>query len=311
MSALSFIHHPDTGNHDTGPGHPERPERLTHLVGHLLDSDLWRRMEHHRPDPCSRENILRVHPESYVHWIEDSIESGVGLLDSGDTRVSSGSLKAALLAAGGACLAVDRACGAERHHAFAAGRPPGHHAETTKAMGFCLFNNVAVAARYAQARYGVGKVAIVDWDVNHGNGTQEIFWSDPSVLYVSTHQFPLWPGSGSPHEQGEGAGAGLTLNCPMPPGSGEDEYAAVFQDKIIPALRAFKPDLLMISAGFDAHHDDPLANILLRDSSFGMLTRMLLAVRPEAGIVSVLEGGYNLDALARSVEIHLRTLLEA
>jgi len=306
--SVGFIYHADTLKHDTGPGHPERPERLVHLLKHLESTDLWTTLLRQQPEPCPRELVLHVHPERYVSWIEKSIENEVGLLDSGDTRVSSGSLRAALLAAGGACGAVDAACGEGRMHAFAAGRPPGHHAETQKAMGFCLFNNVAIAARYAQSRYGVERIAIVDWDVHHGNGTQEIFWKDPSVFYVSTHQFPLWPGSGSPAERGGGAGEGYTLNCPMPPGSGEDEYARVFSDAVLPSLTGFQPDLLMISAGFDAHHDDPLANINLRDASFGMLTRMISDVRTESGIVSVLEGGYDLGALGRSAEAHLRVL---
>ena len=308
---LAFIHHPDAAKHDTGPGHPERPERLAHLVDHIRGTDLWGKMEHPNPKPVQEDHLLRVHPRQYVEWVEHSIASGVGLLDSGDTRVSSGSSHAARLAAGGACAAVDAACGTSRSHAFSASRPPGHHAETSKAMGFCLFNNIAVAARYAQTVYGVEKVSIVDWDVHHGNGTQEIFWTDPSVQYISTHQFPLWPGSGSPTERGGEAGEGYTLNCPMPPGSGEDEYAVVFRDAVLPALMSFGPDLVMISAGFDAHHDDPLANILLRDASFALLTRMITEVRTDAGIVSILEGGYDLDALAKSTEAHLRVLLDS
>ncbi len=305
---LSFIYHPDTLTHDTGPGHPERPDRLKYLISHLMGTDLWSTMEHLRPDAAPRERLLRVHPEEYVAWVEKSIADGTTLLDSGDTHVSQGSFRAALLAAGGACFAVDRACGDDKVHAFCAGRPPGHHAGTRTAMGFCLFNNVAIAARYAQERYGVGRVAVVDWDVHHGNGTQDIFWKDPSVLYISTHQFPLWPGTGTRDERGSGEGEGYTLNIPMSPGSGEDAYSAAFRDSVIPAMTAFEPDLIIISAGFDAHEDDPLANIQLRDESFAMLTTMVADVPTEAGIVSVLEGGYDLRALAKSVELHLRIL---
>lgn len=310
--SLAFLYAPDVLGHDTGPDHPERPARLSHLVSHLMGTDLWGRMKHLIPDEARREHLLRVHPERYVSWVAASVLEGRTLLDSGDTRISAGSWRAALLAAGGALLAVDLACGSNVTHAFSAARPPGHHAETSKAMGFCLFNNVAIAARYAQAVYGVGKVAIVDWDVHHGNGTQEIFWEDPSVLYISTHQFPLWPGTGAASETGGGKGKGFTLNCPMRPGSGEREYVRVFEETILPALRLFGPDMLMISAGFDAHRADPLANINLETSSYDTLTRMVLneAVRDGGpGVVSILEGGYDLDALAESTEGHLRALL--
>jgi acetoin utilization deacetylase AcuC-like enzyme len=198
------------------------------------------------------------------------------------------------------------------HIAFCAGRPPGHHAETARVMGFCLFNNIAIGARYVQAKYGIERIAIVDWDVHHGNGTQEIFYDDPSVLYISLHQFPLWPGTGAVTETGSGKGEGFTLNCPMTPGSGEKEYLEAFRNRILPALHKFRPQLLMISAGFDAHKDDPLANIQLTEDSFATMTSMLMEISSKycgGKIISVLEGGYDLRALARSVEAHLTTLI--
>ncbi|MEK6649724.1 MAG: histone deacetylase [Bacteroidota bacterium] len=311
MAQVSFIYHPDVLLHDTGPGHPERRERLESLVSHLMSSDLWGRIDHVRPEEAPVDAITAVHSERYVEEVIRKIRIGETLLDDGDTRVSAGSSRAALLAAGAAMQAVDVACSGERRHAFSAMRPPGHHAETSRAMGFCVFNNVAVAARHAQRRHGLERIAIVDWDVHHGNGTEEIFWRDPSVLYVSLHQYPLWPGTGAENDVGEGDGKGMTLNCPMRPGSGEKEYEQAFREKVIPTLMSFAPDLLLISAGFDAHRDDPLANMNLTESSFGLLTRMLaevVAASTTRGIVSVLEGGYDLRALGGSVETHLRAL---
>lgn len=229
------------------------------------------------------------------------------MLDDGDTHASQESFDVAMLAAGAVLGAVDAVLAGDLDGAFCAVRPPGHHAEHDRPMGFCLFNNVAVGARYAQSRHGIAKVAILDWDVHHGNGTQHIFESDPSVLYISLHQYPWYPGTGAKEETGVGAGKGFTMNFPMPAGTEEEAYLQVFTDQIVPALQTFDPGLLIVSAGFDAHREDPLADIRLTESSFATFTQMIAGIAP---VVSVLEGGYNLDATAKSVEHHLRSLAE-
>jgi acetoin utilization deacetylase AcuC-like enzyme len=311
MNNVGFIYHPDYLKHDTGSGHPERPDRLRALVKHLLGTELWKKLHHLQPTAPAVEWLTAVHPESYVKSIEQQCRSGVRILDFGDTRVCRDSYDVALLAVGGVLLGVDRVISGELSSAFCAVRPPGHHAETQTAMGFCLFNNIAIGARYAQKKHGLERVAILDWDVHHGNGTQEIFYDDPTVLYISLHQYPYYPGSGAASETGSGAGVGYTVNCPMPAGSGWKEYEAAFRSTILPALHRFQPQLLMISAGFDAHRDDPLAHIQLTDDSFAEMTKMMMEIASaycNGKIVSVLEGGYHLEALARSVERHLQEL---
>jgi acetoin utilization deacetylase AcuC-like enzyme len=229
------------------------------------------------------------------------------MLDGGDTYASPASYDVASLAAGSVTGAIDAVLGGEVRAAFCAIRPPGHHAERDQAMGFCLFNNAAVGARYAQRRRGVGRVAILDWDVHHGNGTQHLFEDDPSVLYISLHQYPFYPGTGAAAERGRGEGEGLTVNIPLPAGTGEDEYRSAFVERVVPALREYAPGLLIISAGFDAHRDDPLADMRLTDTSYRELTLLVAGIAP---LVSVLEGGYNLAALSVSVGEHLRALME-
>jgi len=311
VSKLGFFYHPDYLLHDTGIGHPERPDRLRHLVRHLLERAIWKEMNHHRPNAAGVEWISMVHPEEYIRSIEEKCKSGETVLDSGDTHVCRESYAVALLAAGAVLEAIDKVIGGVLKRTFCAVRPPGHHAERKTAMGFCLFNNVAIGARYAQKRYSVERVAILDWDVHHGNGTQEIFYDDPTVFYISLHQYPFYPGTGAEDETGSGKGEGFTLNCPMRAGSTEQDYMEAFRQKILPALNKFQPDLLMVSAGFDAHKDDPLANIGLTERSFAEMTRLIMDVADRhcsGRIVSVLEGGYNLEALARSVEQHLMHL---
>jgi acetoin utilization deacetylase AcuC-like enzyme len=237
--------------------------------------------------------------------------AGETVLDTGDTHACRESYDAALLAAGAVLQAVDGVMKGELSAAFCAVRPPGHHAESEAAMGFCLFNNIAIGARYAQKKYGVERVAILDWDVHHGNGTQEIFYADDSVFYISLHQYPYYPGTGAANETGTGNGEGLTLNCPMAAGSGWKEYEEAFRSKILPALHKFQPHLVMISAGFDAHKDDPLAHIQLTEDSFAEMTNMMMEIASKycnGKIISVLEGGYDLQALARSVEKHVHAL---
>lgn len=312
-SPLGFVYDADYLNHNTGVSHPERAERLETLLRHLQHSPLWERMMHLHVNPASLDWVGLVHPEHYIKMIERRCLRGERVLDAGDTHVSPESYDVALKAVGGVLGAVDEVLQRNLKSAFCAVRPPGHHAETSTVMGFCLFNNVAIGARFAQTKYGIGKIAIVDWDVHHGNGTQEIFYNDDSVLYVSLHQYPFYPGTGTASERGNGKGEGFTLNCPVQAGAGEREYLKAFQQQILPALHKFQPELILISAGFDAHKDDPLANINLTDESFAKMTEMLMEVaskHSEERIVSVLEGGYNLEALARSVERHLLRLNE-
>jgi acetoin utilization deacetylase AcuC-like enzyme len=299
-------------DHNTGPAHPERPDRLRSIVTHLQKAGLWNSVQHLIIDPAPEEWITKVHTTDHLRFVRESCLRGITVLDEGDTHVSKESYDVALLAAGGVIAAVDGIAKGQLHNVFCAVRPPGHHAERNRAMGFCLFNNAAVAARYAQGAHGVGRIAIIDWDVHHGNGTQEIFYEDKSVFYVSTHQYPFYPGTGSRSERGAGEGEGTTLNIPMAAGTGEKEYLAAFREEILPALRHYGPELMILSAGFDAHRDDPLANINLSEASFATLTSLVMESAEQicnGRIVSILEGGYNLTALARSVEAHLRTLM--
>jgi acetoin utilization deacetylase AcuC-like enzyme len=260
------------------------------------------------------EWLTQIHSPGYVLSLNrHAPTSGRVSLDP-DTSMSPGSLHAAYLAAGGLLAAVDGIMARQVDHAFCAVRPPGHHAEAERAMGFCLFNNVAIAARYVQKKYDVTRVLIVDWDVHHGNGTQHSFEEDPSVLFFSTHQHPHYPGTGRATERGKGAGEGFTINVPMEAGEGDDEYRAVFQKTLVPAADAFKPEFIMISAGFDAHKEDPLASMGLTETGYAELTEIVagIAKRHAKGrILSSLEGGYNLAALSASVHAHIVSLLNA
>ena len=316
MTTTGLVTHPDYLKHDPGPGHPESPARLKAIEAHLHKTGLMDQLTAiavtHSQEADLAAWIDAVHAAGYREALHRIVPpEGIRYLDA-DTGVSPGSWPAALAAVGGALSAVDQVMIGRVTNAFCAVRPPGHHAESRRAMGFCLFNNVAIAARYLQRHHGIRKVAIVDWDVHHGNGTQEIFYEDPTVFYVSTHQYPHYPGTGAETEVGKGAGKGFTLNCPMPAGRDDDDYAAVFTKKIIPALKAFGPEFVLISAGFDAHRDDPLAGMKVTERGFGELTRLVRQLADDAcrgRIVSCLEGGYNLPALARSVEAHLVALL--
>jgi acetoin utilization deacetylase AcuC-like enzyme len=314
--ATGLVTHPDYLKHDAGRGHPESPERLKAIEAHLHKTGLMDQVTEvavaHPDESTLAPWIDAVHAPGYRDALHRIVPAqGISHLDA-DTGLSPGSWAAALAAVGGTLSAVDQVMSGRVTNAFCAVRPPGHHAESRRGMGFCLFNNVAIAARYLQRHHTIGKVAIVDWDVHHGNGTQEIFYDDPTVLYVSTHQHPLYPGTGSEAETGTGAGKGFTLNCPMPAGRDDDDYAAVFVKTIIPALQSFGPEFVIISAGFDAHRDDPLAGMNVTEAGFGEFTRLVRQVADNSAhgrIVSCLEGGYNLPALARSVEAHLLALL--
>jgi acetoin utilization deacetylase AcuC-like enzyme len=310
-----FIYHDDYLKHRTGPVHPEYEGRLIAIIDHLKKSDLWDRLLHVTPSPTDTKWILKVHTAEHLKFVKQACERGATVLDQeGDTYVCRESYAVALLAVGGVIAGIDAVTSGKVKNAFCAVRPPGHHAGISRAMGFCLFNNVAIGTRYAQEQHGLKRVAIFDWDVHHGNGTQEIFYEDPSVLYVSTHQYPYYPGTGSASERGKGKGEGFTLNLPLSAGTDGKEYVKLFKEKIVPALQEFKPDILLISAGFDAHKDDPLAAIFLDESTYSEVTRMLAEFAEkccQGRIVSVLEGGYDLQALPRCVEAHLQQLMLA
>lgn len=311
-SKTGFVYNDRFLDHDTGPSHPERADRLRSITAHLKQVNLWSKLQHLIIDHAAEEWILKVHTHEHLKFVREACRLGRRILDQGDTHACPDSYDIALLAAGGVMAGVDAVMNGLLDNVFCAVRPPGHHAEQTAVMGFCLFNNVAIAARYAQITYQVNRVAIIDWDVHHGNGTQNIFYEDNSVLYISLHQYPFYPGTGSASERGTGAGTNYTLNIPMRAGSGEEEYVQAFNKDILPTLDGFRPNLILISAGFDAHKDDPLANINLTEESFTRMTRMMMDAAKnycDGRIVSVLEGGYNVNALGRSVEAHLMQLM--
>jgi acetoin utilization deacetylase AcuC-like enzyme len=330
---VAFVSSPRFVEHGTGPHHPERPDRIRAIhravrAAGLIDSpdpfpdfklalgDMPRaphKLIEISPTPADEQWVYVVHRPEHVRTIKRVCELGGGVLDQGDTPVEANGFEMALLSLGGVLTACDAVMTGRATRAFAAGRPPGHHAEPDRAMGFCLFSNIAIGARYLQRKYGVKKVAIVDFDVHHGNGTQACLEDDPTVYFVSMHEDPrtCYPGSGYDWETGVGAGVGYTMNVPFPPGSGDDAYLVALTEKVIPALDAFAPDVLMISAGFDAHLDDPLAHIELSELGFERMTRELVALANrhcQGRIVSVLEGGYHLRALGRSVVRHLIAL---
>jgi acetoin utilization deacetylase AcuC-like enzyme len=325
-----FCSDPRFANHLTGPHHPERPDRIRAVhkavrAAGLMDSpDPFpdfslafgpldgggMKLLELEPAPAEERWLTTVHTQHHVDFVKHVSEIGGGVLDQGDTRAVPESYDIALLAVGAVLRCCDAVIDGTVRRAFAAVRPPGHHAEPDRAMGFCLFSNVAIAARYLQRQHGLGKIAIVDFDVHHGNGTQAAFEDDPTVLFISLHQDPrtLYPGSGHGYEAGCGSGEGFTLNIPMTPGADDADYLSAFDTRVLPVLDAYRPEALLISAGFDAHHGDPLAQIQLSEDGFEQMTRLLVAaaeIHCGGRVISALEGGYDLRALGRSVVRHL------
>ncbi|MDH3597555.1 MAG: histone deacetylase family protein [Rhodospirillales bacterium] len=309
MTTLLYTH-PACFDHDPGRMHPESPARLKAVLS-AFDAPEFKDLERREAPRAERAQIARVHDEAYVDGALAAVpETGHQSLDP-DTIVSPGSGEAALRAAGALCAAVDAVMAGEAANAFCAVRPPGHHAEPARAMGFCLFNNIAVGAAQAREVHGLHRIAAVDFDVHHGNGTQAMFWNDPDLFFGSTHQMPLYPGTGSTQERGV---ANNIVNAPLPPMAGSAEFRAAMRDRILPALTKFGPDFVLVSAGFDAHEDDPLAGLRFHEDDFAWATTEVLHIAQHscAGrLVSTLEGGYNLQALARSSAAHVRALMAA
>jgi len=308
----ALVHHPIYQKHDTGPGHPETPMRYETVMKALRgDNKLWKDLNEITPDKASKGLIQAAHTPQHFKRVEHAFEEGMDRLDA-DTVISIQSFDASLFAAGGGIAGVDAVMRGEAKNAFVAVRPPGHHATAENAMGFCLFNNVAVAAKYAQNNYKeVERVAIVDWDVHHGNGTQGIFYDDPTVYFFSMHQYPWYPGSGSRGETGFGRGLGVTMNVPVRASTAAKEQKRMFESALEDIAKNFRPDLIMISAGFDAHLTDPLGQLELEDPDYISMTRTVKAWADETcegRIVSCLEGGYNLETLGETVRSHVAEL---
>jgi acetoin utilization deacetylase AcuC-like enzyme len=306
-SAPVFLEHRSSLGHDTG-GHPEQAARMV-AIARAMEEQGWLGYERVTSPEVGRETLSAVHPASYVEMIERVSASGGGYLDA-DTIISEGSFEAALHSAGGAVALVDLLLDRSAPVGFSAHRPPGHHAEPARAMGFCLFNNIALAARHALARRGAERVLILDWDVHHGNGTSDIFHADREVLFVSIHQSPLYPGTGGSGDVGSGPGEGFTVNLPVPPGSGDAVYRSLVDHVVSPLSRAFEPQLALISAGYDAHAEDPLADCRVTEAGFAAMARSMRSLCDELGapVGAVLEGGYALEALGRSVVATLEAL---
>ena len=304
-----FITDPVFLEHLVPTGHPERPDRLR-AIGEALSGERFAALRRVGATPVDDAVLALAHDEDYIAAIRAAIPAeGIAQIDA-DTWVSPKSFLAAATAAGAGCLAVDAVMSGSANNAFCAVRPPGHHAERDRAMGFCLFDSVVIAARHAQRMHGAERVAIVDWDVHHGNGTQAIVWSDPTILYASTHQMPLYPGTGDASE----TGVGNIVNAPLSPGADGSDFSEAFTMRVLPAIEAFRPDLIVISAGFDAHWRDPLASLNLTEDDFAWATAEIMEKAAKHGggrVVSLLEGGYDLKGLGNSVAAHVATLMTA
>ncbi|MCL1926867.1 MAG: histone deacetylase [Syntrophorhabdaceae bacterium] len=315
MKRLGIVYHPDYLLHVSPFEHPESPERLTALMENLESSGLLEKSIQITPDFADDSDVLAIHDQKYLNQFEMSCRRGDIILDAGDTYLCRHSYNIAFLSAGGAVAGAKAVAEGTVDRAFCAIRPPGHHASREMGMGFCLINNIAVAAKYLQSRFDVGKVMIIDWDVHHGNGTQSIFIEDPSVFFFSIHEHPTfsYPGTGRRWEVGKGKGERATLNAPMAPGSGDEEYRLVFEQTLLPAAEQFRPDFILISAGFDAHDDDLSSDTKLSDEGFRFMTQHVIEMAERfcgGRLLSVLEGGYEISSLTSSALIHIRELLE-
>jgi acetoin utilization deacetylase AcuC-like enzyme len=303
-----LLSHPASLDHQTPPGHPERPDRIR-AVNETLGESRFNGLTREQAPEGSLDLVTLCHNEHYVDELRHIAPTKGQVYLDGDTSMSPGTWEAVMRAVGGAVAATDAVMTGAHHNAFVAMRPPGHHAETSRPMGFCFFDHAAIAARYAQRKHGIARAAVVDFDVHHGNGTQDIFWADPTVMYCSTHQMPLFPGTGATGERGEHDNI---VNAPLAPEDGSNKFRAAFEHMILPQLKKFSPELIIISAGFDAHYRDPLASLNLKADDFGWVTRKLMDVaEASAGgrIVSVLEGGYDLQGLKESVAEHVAALM--
>ena len=298
--------------HDPGEGHPEQPARYDAVMRAVEKSGLLKSLQRVEVRAANEDEIALVHGRGYIATVKREIAAGAHELSTGDTNVGRESLDVAVRAVGGVLNAIDAVVGGKSVNAFCAVRPPGHHARPEQGMGFCIFNNVAIAARYAQRKHGLEKVMIADWDVHHGNGTQDTFYSDGSVFFMSTHQSPWYPGTGAAAETGEGKGKGCTLNFPFPAGAGQNEIVGAFREQLRRAADGFKPDLVLVSAGFDSRAGDPLGRFTLTDADFAELTKILLeiaGIHAKGRLISVLEGGYSLNGLEAAVGAHLKALV--
>ena len=314
MLRTAYIYDPLFLNHDTGSRHPERSQRVSVAHDLLSNQEWFSNLFQMETRLAEQQWLANVHDSDYIQRVEQACRSGERNLDTPDVTISSASYQVALNGAGSILQLSDALMSGQVDNGFAMVRPPGHHAEQNVAMGFCLFNNVAVAARYLQQKYELERILILDWDVHHGNGTQHTFEQDPTVFYISLHQFPHYPGTGSLAETGIGEGEGATLNCPMSPGLGDDAYREAFKEKILPLAKAFNPDAVILSAGFDAHAADPLGSINLETRSYTWMTQAMMELADQCcdgRIISILEGGYDMNALAESVTEHVRVLSQS
>ena len=297
--------------HDTGPNHPENATRIINTIEHLRSANFWQKLDIKKPRAATEEEVSAVHSTSQIEQVAEIARSGGGYLDP-DTYVSPDSYEAALNAAGAPLTAIDLIMDKKADNAFCLVRPPGHHATPEKGMGFCLFNNVAIAAKYIQSRYSLDRIVIIDWDVHHGNGTQDAFYDDPSVMYFSMHRYPFYPGTGAEEETGKDSGSGFTINIPLSYNTEPQEYLKFFEDILEKRIKPFKPQFILISSGFDAYRLDPISGLSLEASDYNKLTKLTQNVAKDCcdgRIVSCLEGGYHLLDLPKCIEEHLNGLM--